>query len=167
MRLCSRHAFQAQPLRSMAVLAALIGAALALPGTARAGLGGNAASVANDRAALRGQLVSTLRQQYDVHRITTPTGTTVREYVTRQGTVFAVTWEGATPPDLKQLFGSYFPRYVKAAAAASHGAPGLRRQLVVNQSDFVVQVSGHLRHFQGRAYIPGLIPAGVSPSDIH
>jgi hypothetical protein len=78
--------------------------------------------------------------------------------------VFAVTWQGPTPPDLRQLFGSYFEPFRSAAAAQSR--PGGHRQLSIAQSDFVVQAIGHLRTFQGKAFVPSLVPAGVSVAEL-
>jgi hypothetical protein len=36
----------------------------------------------------------------------------------------------------------------------------------IAQSDFVVQAIGHLRTFQGKAYVPSLVPAGVSVAEL-
>jgi hypothetical protein len=102
--------------------------------------------------------------QYEVHSITTASKGLIREYVSRTGIVFAVTWRGPTPPNLRQLFGAYFEPFQKAAAARL--LPGNHRQLRLDQSDFVVQVTGRLRAFAGRAYVPSLIPRDVSIADL-
>ena len=138
---------------------------LALAPPAHAALGGNADSVSADSTALKGQLHSTPLVQYDVQEITVGT-LVIREYVTRAGQVFAVTWQGPVPPDLRQLLGSYFPEFQSAAAAAHRANPGIRRQLSVSQPDLVVQSGGRLRDFHGLAYLPSLVPAGVSLSDL-
>jgi hypothetical protein len=140
-------------------------AALALAPPAHAALGGNANSVAADSNALQGQLHSTPLVQYDVQEITVGT-LVVREYVTRAGQVFAVTWQGPVPPNLRQLLGSYFAEFQSAAAAANRASPGRHRQLSISQPDLVVQSGGQLRDFHGLAYIPSLLPAGVSLSDL-
>ena len=131
-----------------------------------ANLGGDAQTVSTDRAVMRGQLRSTLMQQYDLHEISTDGGTVVHEYVTRQGKVFAITWSGPMPPNLQQLFGSYFEQYRSAAAASAQIHPGMHRQLSIAQPDFVVQSLGRLRAFHGKAYIPSLVPAGVSVANL-
>jgi hypothetical protein len=138
--------------------------ALLLQAPAAAHLGGDADSVGVDRDALRAQLRSTPMQLYNLHEITTSSGTRVHEYATRQGTVFALTWQGPLPPDLRQLFGPYYERYQSAAAAQVR--PGMHRQLNIAQSDLVVQSTGHLRSFRGSAYLPSLVPAGVSVADL-
>jgi hypothetical protein len=137
---------------------------LLLQTPAAAYLGGGADSVAADRDSMRGQLRSTSMLQYEVHEISLTSTNVVREYATASGKVFAVTWRGMTPPDLRQLFGSYFAQYQGAAAAQVH--PGMHRQLQVTESDLVVLSSGHMRAFEGRAYVPSLVPAGVNVSEL-
>src|ERR1017187_6573111 len=131
---------------------------------ARANLGGDADSVSADSVKLKGQLVSMPMLQYNGHDITIASGTVVHEYLSPAGKVFAVTWQGPTPPDLRQLFGSYFEPFRSAAAAQSR--PGGHRQLSIVQFDFVVQASGYVRAFQGKAYVPSLVPAGVSVAEL-
>ena len=138
---------------------------LALSGSALAALGGNVDSVAADRAALAAQLRSTAMLQYDVHQIDSGT-VTVREYVTRGGQVFAVSWDGPVPPDMHQLLGEYFPRFYQAANAAHQLNPGMHRQFSSIESDLVIQSGGHLRAFHGVAYLPQLLPPGVSLSEL-
>lgn len=127
-------------------------------------LGGDTSSVGVDRVALASTQSTTARQLYDVHELTT-SGGTVREYATRDGQVFAVTWQGIRPPNLRQIFGDdYYARYQAAAVAARQSQGGIRRELAVRQSDFVAHSFGHMRAFRGAAYIPALVPAGFSTS---
>jgi hypothetical protein len=142
---------------------ALIGIALTHP--AQAALGGSVDSVSADVHAMRGQLVSTPMVQYDVHQIIAGS-LTINEYVTRSGQVFAITWQGPTPPNLQQLLGQYFSRFQSAAATAHQNSPGIHRQLVLSEPDLVIQASGRLRAFHGIAYLPALVPAGVSISEL-
>jgi hypothetical protein len=141
-----------------------ISALLSIQPVAMAALGDSSDSIAADQLMLRGQLRTVPMTQYDVHQISMNSSAIVREYVTRSGTVFAVTWQGPTPPNLRQLFGGYFTRYTNAAAAQSR--PGGHHLFTLNQSDLVVQSVGHMRAFEGRAYLPALLPAGVSISDL-
>ena len=143
--------------------AALVGAAL-LPLPAMAHLGGDAGSIDADRRELHAALRSIPLQQFDLHEITAPSGTLVHEYVTRQGTVFAVTWKGPLPPDLHQLFGDYYARF--QAAAAAQVRPGMHRQVSITAGDLVVQSSARTRSFAGVAYIPSLLPSGISAADL-
>jgi hypothetical protein len=132
---------------------------------ALASLGGNADTVSADTHMLKGTLATSSLLQYDVQQISTGT-LLINEYVTRSGQVFAVTWQGPTPPNLQQLLGAYFPRFQAAATAAHQTNPGIHRQLTISQSDLVVQASGRLRSFHGIAYLPALVPDGVSLSDL-
>jgi hypothetical protein len=138
--------------------------ALLLPAPAAAHLGGDADSVSADRDILHAELRSTPMQQYSLHEISTAAGTLVHEYATPQGTVFALTWQGPLPPDLRQLFGNYYKQYQDAAAAQAR--PGMHRQLNITRPDLVVQSTGRLRNFRGKAYVPSLVPAGVSVADL-
>src|SRR5579863_8660766 len=146
--------------RAAQCLSALAAASLATFSTpAPAALGGDIASVRVDTARFRGQLVSTEMASFTRHDIISGPDAVVHEYLAPNGRVFAVTWHGPLPPDLWQLFGSYYEAYRSAAVAQSH--PGGHRQVHVVQADFVVHALGRLRAFQGMAYVPSLVPAGV------
>lgn len=149
--------------RRWVVLTLTLGHALA--GPVWAALGGSTDSVSADANTLRGQLVSTPMAAYDLHQISTG-AVVINEYVTRSGRVFAVTWRGPIPPNLRQLLGDYFARFQSAALAAHQVSAGIHRQLSIAQSDLVVQSSGRLRSFRGLAYLPSLLPTGVSVSEL-
>ena len=126
---------------------------------ALATLGENVSTVESDRARMKAAAVTTTESGlYTVHQLQTPSGTTVREFANADGTVFAVTWTGPFPPDLRQTLGSYFQKYQTAPRARRYG----HSHDVVEQPDLVVNSSGHLRAFAGSAYVPQLVPAGVS-----
>ena len=86
---------------------------LALPFPAWAVLGDTAASVLNDQARMKGTLRSVDNRTYVMHEITS-SGTVVREFVSPQGAVFGVAWEGQFPPDLQSLLGPYYQQAQKA-----------------------------------------------------
>jgi hypothetical protein len=130
----------------------------------RAALGGDAASVASDAAALQGVIHSTPLQQYDILEITSDNGMRLREYQNRSGVVFAVAWSGPAMPDLQKLLGASYPTYTTAVAAANH--PGLKRPLRIATPELVVESEGHMRAYTGRAYLPALIPAEMSAADL-
>jgi hypothetical protein len=148
------------------------------PKLAMATLGEPAQSVAADQSILGGQVRTLSRQEfqmehgrhvsplskapYTVEQISTPPGVTVDEYVSSNGTVFAVSWRGPRPPNLSQLLGSYFTEY-QTAAASPHAR---RRGLVVQTPKLVVETGGHMRDLWGRAYLPGSLPPGVSADEI-
>ena len=102
--------------------------------------------------------------EYTVHEISRDDGAVIREYLTPAGKVFGVSWSGPTLPDLTQLLGSYHAelRNTLSAQPRSFG----RRPAAVHNADLVVETSGHMRSFQGRAYLNSLLPSGVSPETI-
>jgi hypothetical protein len=127
-------------------------------------LGEAAASVEQDRQALRGSAHEVTDQDaYQVHALKLPSGTTLREFVAADGTVFAIAWRGPRTPDLKQTLGRYFDAYTAAAKARVGGG---HSHVELRDKDFVVQAAGHMRAFTGRAYLTSAIPAGVSLGDI-
>ena len=131
---------------------------------ALATLGGSVDSVESDRrvlSAVRGNV--TPGATYTVHEIAYE-GTTVREYVSPQGIVFAIAWNGVRSPDLQTLLGSYAGQYNAALASREH-RPGARHGSIKGD-DVVVERWGQVGHLQGRAYAPALIPTGVSVDEI-
>ena len=154
-----------QPRRVGTLLGTALGAVL-LAGSvtlpAFAALGESAASVEADAAKMKGQARATAVAGYTVKEITLPSGTIVREYVSAEGKVFAVTWSGMSRPDLQQTLGTYFEQY-KAAAAAPHAG---HHHLTIRQPDLVLSSSGHMRAWRGKAYVPALLPPNFSVDDI-
>ncbi len=131
-----------------------------------AALGGSASSIDADRVKMQAALVGIQTvNAYTVHEIQSATGTLVREYVSSSGDVFAVSWNGPTMPDLQQVLGRYFPVYQQAVQAARQTRRA-RGPLAIDTGDLVVQVSGHMRSFTGRAYVKHLVPASIQPSAI-
>lgn len=130
---------------------------------AHAALGEKLDSVERDRGAFGGTLRSREAIGHVVHEIETPGGGVVRELVSPSGTVFGVAWEGPRVPDLRQLMGKSFAAYSEAAKTPRHR----RGPLVLQVSGLVFESYGHARAFRGRAFIPELMPAGVSVDAIH
>ncbi len=140
---------------------AWLAAAALWPVTASAALGGTVASVEADRVHAKGSLTRIVRTDaYALHEIRSAVGTTIREYVSPAGTVFAVAWDGPWMPDMTQVLGAHFDHYqhVMTARARKRRSRGL---VAIDDADLVVQMSGHPRSFSGRAYIPSLVPQHV------
>ena len=144
---------------SLAMVLAVATAAFAIP--AAASLGGDESTVAADHAVLEGQIKVARVQRYVMHEITAPSGTVVREFVSPAGKVFAVAWSGPSMPDLRQVLGPYFDTYVAAVAQRKARGP-----VHVVLPGLVVQSSGHMRAFSGKAYLPDAVPAGVASEEI-
>lgn len=102
---------------------------------------------------------------YTVHEITLGSGTVIHEYVSTGGTVFGVAWQGPTIPDLKSLFGGYFPQYT-AGVESAHAARGWRAPVAVDTSGLVIHTGGHMGAFSGQAWLPQALPAGMTGNDI-
>ena len=165
------------------LLAGCLLAGSALP--AHAALGGNAASVDTDAAAMQGTMTPASSPQaeqsptasssavetgsaaetasYTVRSFVTARGVKIREYVAPSGTIFGVGWEGHRPPDLTVLLGSYYGEYATASEAVRH--KDLHRSRTVGTNTVVV-MSGRFGHVTGSAYVPGLVPSGVDAKTV-
>ena len=142
---------------------AAFAAAFALAPEANAGLGEGVDSVARDHAMLRAHAATLVpMQSYDVHEMTTPDGGRVREYLSRGGTVFAVTFSGRAMPDLGALLGSHYPDYVAATSARRTN----HKVLAINEPGLVMEVVKLPRGITGSAHVPALLPAGVSAREL-
>jgi hypothetical protein len=142
----------------MKVLVAVLWVFLLGAAPAWAVLGQSVVSVRSDQLHIEGELRTFALQGYAVHKINRGDGTVVKEYVSPAGMVFGVSWQGPTVPDLSLLLGSYFAQFQQAAQTASHRRQALR----VRTGELVVESSGHLRAFRGRAYVPSLLPNNLS-----
>lgn len=106
----------------------------------------------------------TQQASYSVHAMQSPGGTTVKEFASPDGNVFAVSWQGQFPPQMQQILGSYFNQY-EAALQARPQRYG-HRPLNIQQSGLVIQTGGQMRNYFGRAYIPDMLPSGVKADEI-
>jgi hypothetical protein len=140
-------------------------ALLLLPFPALASLGGDVTTVQADQAKMQGSLRTSSNNAYTLHEIQSSTGVAVKEYVSTSGKVFAVTWQGPFHPDLRQLLGTYFDQFEQAEQAQRAQRRG-HGPVLIQQAGLVVQISGHMRAFVGKAYVPQMLPAGVHAEDI-
>ena len=132
------------------------------PHSARAALGGNSESIETDRVSLRGLTRPAPTGSLPKQELQLPSGTIVTEYLNSSGAVYAVSWHGPTLPDLRQVLGNYFVDYQSAART-----PLVRRRIVaLNSPDLVIESTGKMRAFVGRAWVPNLLPSGVTPAEI-
>lgn len=152
-------------LASLAATALGAGLLFGSAGTpARAGLGEPAASVSTDQARMKGELREHTAVGYTVEEITLPSGTVVKEFVSPAGLVFAVSWHGPALPNLAQTLGAqYFSQLTAAEKAQRRG----HSHAEVRSPTLVVHSGGHMRAFFGMAYVPSLLPANLTLSDLH
>jgi hypothetical protein len=141
-------------MRNIFILFSILAAAFPVGAT----LGGSAESVVTDQSKLHAKRAVVDRRDYTVHEITGDDGTLIREYVTPAGKVFGVSWSGPTIPDLAQLLGTYNAEFQTAIRAKR----GRRSSAAVHNPDLVVESSGHMRAFHGRAYLNSMLPIGVT-----
>jgi hypothetical protein len=138
--------------------------ALALPETNLAALGEPADSISSDRKALSAvQRGTAVHDSFSVQECASDSAK-VREYVSPSGVVFAVAWNGLVHPPLAPLLGSYAGEYRDALRRSSR-EPG-RRNRQVKSEHVIVETWGHMRNLQGRAYLPALLPLGVTLDEI-
>ncbi len=138
------------------LLPLLLGCVLT-PLTAHARLGGDEASVYTDAQTLGTQTVKTVTTGYA--RIDLPTAHgVIHEYLTPNGTVFAITFGGGPTPPLDVLLGTYLDAF-KAGQAPQ---PGERRNLVINTATLKAFLSGRPYAISGRIWLPTLTPANVT-----
>ena len=145
-------------------LAGLVGISMVcLP--AMASLGGDVNSVQLDKAHMKAQVQVQQKQAYAVHEIKDKYGVTVREYVSPQGKVFGVAWQGPFLPDMQQVLGAYTHQY-SAALQQDHAKNRGRHPLNIHQPGLVIETGGHMRAYYGRVYVPQMVPAAVTAEEI-
>lgn len=123
---------------------------------------GSGAAVSAKAAVASGATSAT---RYTVSQTVLDNGTTLSEYATPAGLVFALSWEGPFMPDLSSLLGSYFSAF-KTQADASRATRNIGTPVGIDAGSVVVRSSGRMRSYSGYAYAPDLIPAGVTISDV-
>lgn len=123
-------------------------------------LGQTEASVTTDQQQMKTEDRLQTFASYKVHQLTTENGPTVREYVSPQGVVFGVAWQGRFMPNVNQLLGTYVENLQTATADQTHIQR--RRGITVKTGDFVYSNFCHLQNCTGRAYVPALVPSSVS-----
>ena len=129
-----------------------------------AALGEPESSVSLDQQILRGADRQEARQGYKLHQITAADGSVVKEFISPAGMVFGVAWQASHMPNLPQLLGSHMADLQVAMQSMTHH-PG-RRPLIVRTDKLVFVSGGHMRAFHGYAYVPALVPGGVSPEAV-
>jgi hypothetical protein len=132
---------------------------------ASAALGGDFASVQADGAQLKGTIRTSQAPAYTLHEIQMPNRVVVREYMSAEGKVFAVAWNGQFRPDLQQILGKYFDQFSLAVQAQKAGQTG-RHPITATQPGLFVELGGHMRALSGRVYLPDMLPQSVRAEDV-
>jgi hypothetical protein len=125
-----------------------------------AALGGDVSSVVADQAQMKAQRRITQAAAYSIHEMRSPTGT-VREFVSPQGKVFGIAWQGQSLPNFQQVLGSYYDQFIKNAPRRRTHGP-----VTIQTPGLVIQSGGHMRALTGRAYVPEMVPSNVKMEEI-
>lgn len=126
-----------------------------------AGLGESENSIHGDQIRMHAHRSDISAAQYSVSVLRGTDGSVVKQYVSANGTVFAVSWHTQYKPDLSSLLGSSFSTYSVAAAQAAR-RPGIQRHFRHESLDLVVQATAHLNVFSGFAYRQSMLPSGIN-----
>ena len=147
------------------VLAASAGEAMATLGQAPATPTASSTSPPVAGAGMRAAMPTARSSLYTLHEVQLESGTSVREYATPAGLVFAVAWRGPVLPDLSTLLGGYYNAFKaetdQARIRGSHGSP-----VNMERDGLVVRSTGRMRNFFGYDYAPDLVPTGVNIQDV-
>jgi len=129
---------------------------------AQATLGEDADSVAADQIRLQAKLQVVQKDKHTIQELQVPTGGNIRQFVTESGKVFAVSWSGGWRPNLRDLMGKHYDRYLAAAKQKRMGRGPVRIEI----PGLVVVMGGHQRAFFGHAYLTDLVPQGFQLEDL-
>ncbi|NTY38475.1 MULTISPECIES: DUF2844 domain-containing protein [Burkholderia cepacia complex] len=144
---------------------ALFALTLIFSNLSRAALGGapvnyGGAGQDESRSAAGSAIAESGAMRYTIRRNKVKDRVEIHQYVDASGQVFAVAWSGKTKPDLDELLGhSAFSTMV---AGQSTSRQINRHSLEQRSNDLVIQSQSHGHLFRGRAWIPTMLPAGVS-----
>ncbi len=147
-------------LRMIVALGLMLGSAHSF-----AGLGQDLDSIKLERKHMAARHQVRTGAQYSLHELLAADGSRVRQYVSANGMVFAVSWHTLYKPDLSALLGTSYPRYAAAAQVAAQRG-GVQRQFRHTDLDLVLQSSAHLHVFSGFAFRRSMLPRGLDPHQI-
>ena len=145
----------------------MIGLSLVLQlaaGTSALGvLGESTATVEEDRTVLHGRSSVESKTGVSVYVIEA-SGLTVREYAGSDGIVFGLAWKHHTGVlSLERLFGVYYGEYSRAVAEQARRSQRIQR---IETEPLIVERGGRMGATWGRAWIPSLLPPGMSTEQI-
>jgi hypothetical protein len=80
--------------------------------------------------------------------------------VSPEGTVFGITWQGRSTPDMNQLLGNYVNNFQTATRDQTQIRQ--RRGITIKTNDFVYTNFCRMGVCSGSAYAPKLVPSNVS-----
>ncbi|MCE7528026.1 DUF2844 domain-containing protein [Polynucleobacter sp. IMCC 30228] len=132
---------------------------LVLPMVSQAELGGNLASINLEQKTFGSTLTSSPQTGYTIYSQNINPGLVIKEYLTNNGNVFAVTWKGPNLPNFQVVLGSYYSNYLTAL----QNNP---RAIFFQDDNIVIESGGVMGGYVGRAYLPKQFPAGMTSANI-
>jgi hypothetical protein len=130
---------------------------LSIPVSALAGLGLAKDSVIRDMQSSKVAAKTTDSDDYSTYEFEL-NGATIRECLSTDGKVFALSWKNAPRrPPLSDLLGPYFAEFDANDPAKNRQAGG-RVTHVVKTANLEVHAGGHMRAFEGKAFVQKYIP---------
>lgn len=133
--------------------------------TAMAELGGSVASVRADQQRLNGTRTVKQTQAYAIHEIRTVNNGVIHEFVSPEGKVFAVTYQGRFPGESNGLLGTYATQLAEASKLAQ-GQKQVGGSVHLQLPGLTYHAMGHMRYFSMTAYVPEGVPKGVALEEI-
>jgi hypothetical protein len=127
-----------------------------------AALGEDVSSIGSMQLRLGASLQVHARSRFAIHELALPTGTTLREFVGESGKVFAVSWSGGFRPNLRDIMGAHYDRFI----AAARGRRARRSIVRYELPGMVVVMGGNMRAAFGQVTLTDLVPAGLTPEDL-
>ena len=129
---------------------------------AQAALGDDVSAIEHDSVHMHAALQIRHKSNYDIHELATPAGSVVREFVGPNSKVFAVSWSGGWRPNLRDIMGTHYDRYIEGMRGRRRARGPVRIEL----PGMVVFMGGYLRTFWGHVYLTNQLPAGFSPQEL-
>ena len=130
--------------------------------SAQAALGDDVSTVEHDRVRLNATLQVRHKANYDIHELATSASSAVREFVGQNGKIFAVSWSGGWRPNLRDIMGTHYDRYIEA----TRGQRRARGPVRIELPGMVVFMGGYLRTFWGHVYLTDQLPEGFTPQEL-
>ena len=134
------------------------------PTSAFAVMGEKASTVQTDMSRLQGQNLkvtsNSIYTTYSFHA----RGDIIKEYANSDGVIFALSWLGRAPLNMRGIAGKHYGAY--AAVRAMQPRLHVRHPIVVKTPLMTVYRGGHMRAWRGLAFIKSLAPSGVSARDL-
>jgi hypothetical protein len=137
---------------------------------ARAALGGKADTIEKDKKTLNlANAVARSTKSFRFEEMVSSDAKKkfkVRQFISENGNIFAVAWSGNIDTQLDSLLGEYAADFAKQEAdhPPRKGRIPFRR---VVAGRVVLEFWNELRRVQGKAYVPALLPEGVTPDQFN